>query len=76
MTLLTDDDIPPAVDPREVILGMAISNVIEIWHSEGAPLIQLGPGEDLLDLEKLLSWSDVDECHLLVVKQWLDRVVP
>lgn len=76
LTLLTDDDIPPAVDPREVILGMAISNVIEIWHSEGAPLIQLGPGEDLLDLEKLLSWSDVDECHLLAVKQWLDRVVP
>jgi hypothetical protein len=76
LTPLTDDDTPPAVDSREAMLGMPISNVIKIWHSEGAPLIHLGPGENSLDLEELLSLPDVHERHLLAVKQWLDRVMP
>ena len=71
------DNIPRSNNGHlEAILGMPISKVLEIWRSEGAPLIHLGPGENCLDLEKLLSWPDVHERHLLAVKQWLGRVVP
>ena len=76
LTPLTDDDIHPAVDSREIILGMPISRALEVWRREGAPLIHLGPGENSLDLEELLSLPDVHERDLLAVKQWLDRVMP
>jgi len=57
---------------HEFILGMLVARAIEIWHSESAPVIQLGPGENCLDLEELLSHPDVLDKHLVAVRQWLD----
>jgi hypothetical protein len=55
------------------ILGMPLGKVIEVWRKEGAPIIQLGPGETCFDLEVLLS-SPAKPDHLEVVKAWLEKV--
>jgi putative DNA primase/helicase len=55
----------------ENILGMPVEKALDVWRSEGAPVIHLGPGENCEDLEKLLSNSDCLERHLEIVKQWL-----
>jgi len=55
-------------------LGMPIEKAIEIWRSEGAPVIYLGPGENCEDLALLLSRPDVKPEHLHAVKKWLDSV--
>lgn len=62
-------------DSCVTILGLPVDKAVEIWRSEGAPLIHLGPGENCLDLEKLLSWPDVSERHLQAVKMWLEKVL-
>lgn len=62
-----------AVDHYEVILGMPIQRTLEIWRSEGAPLIHLGPGENCTDLKKLLSKPDADDRHLAAVGTWLKK---
>ena len=64
-----------AVDRYEVILGMPVQRALEIWRSEGAPVIHLGPGENCSDLEKLLSNPDVSERHLKAIRAWLDKVL-
>jgi len=61
-------------DPREIVLDMTIDRVFQIWRSNGAPVINLGPGENCFDLEKLLSHPDVPEKHLLAIRRWLDTV--
>ncbi|MFC2044932.1 DUF3854 domain-containing protein, partial [Chloroflexota bacterium] len=63
------------VDRYEAILGMPVEKVIEIWRSEGAPIIHLGSGENCHNLEKLLSNPNVSERHLEAVKVWLDKVL-
>ena len=55
------------------ILGMPIEKAIEVWRSEGAPVIHLGPGENCTDLENMLSNPDVSESHLKAVRLWLDK---
>lgn len=66
------------IDPREAVLGMPVDKVIEIWRSQGASVIHLGPSENsginLPELDILLSRSDVPEKHLFAVRRWLDKV--
>ena len=52
-------------------LGMTISRAIELWTTEGKPVIHLGPGENCFGLEKLLSHRDINEHHLEVIRRWL-----
>jgi len=54
------------------VLGMPVEKAIEFWLSEGAPVIHLGPGENCLDLEKLLSNLNVKPEHLEAIKKWLE----
>jgi len=74
---LKSDSLPKAdghLNPK-AILGMPISSVLEIWRSEGAPLIHLGQGENCSDLERLLFHHDVSERDLQAVKTWLEKVL-
>jgi len=64
-----------AVDRYEAILGMPVEDTIKLWRSEGAPVIHLGPADNCLDLEELLSWPDVNERQLLAIKRWLEKVM-
>ena len=50
---------------------MSISEAIEIWTAAGKPVIHLGPGENCHDLEKLLSHRDINERHLIAIREWL-----
>jgi len=59
----------------EAILGMPIEKVIEIWRSEGAPMVYLGPGENCEDLVKLLKNTNGKPEYLQTVKTWLDKVL-
>ncbi len=71
---LRSDPLPKTDDTLntpEAIMGMPIDKALEIWRSQGAPPIHLGPGENCLDLEKLLSRADVKPQHLIVVHEWL-----
>ena len=54
-------------------LGMSIDDAIAIWTEEGKPVINLGPGENCFDLEKLLSHRDINERHLATVREWLEK---
>ena len=49
--------------------------VVEVWRSEGAPVIHLRPGENCSDLEKLLSNRYVKSGHLEAVREWLEKVL-
>ncbi len=59
----------------ESALGMPVQKALELWRSEGAPIIHLGPGENCSDLEKLLSNRNVKSGHLEAVKAWLEKVL-
>lgn len=52
------------------ILGIEISEALEIWRSASAPVIHLGPGENCFDLEMLLRGSPKKR-HLQAVGEWL-----
>jgi len=54
-------------------LGMTVDKALELWTEEGKPVINLGPGENCLDLEKLLSHQDINERHLAAVRKWLEE---
>ncbi len=58
-------------DTVAVALGMSVAQAIEIWSSEGKPVIYLGPGENCFGLDRLLSHRDINERHLAVIRQWL-----
>jgi len=62
----TDGQVNP-----EAVLGMPVERVIETWHKQGAPVVHLGPGENCLDLAKLLSNPDVSERHLKAIRHGL-----
>ena len=68
LTPLTNDNISPA-------LGMPVEKALEVWRSEGAPVIHLGPGENCRDLEKLLSNRNVKPEYLEAVRAWLEKVL-
>jgi hypothetical protein len=61
------------VNTSEAVLGMRVEKALEIWRSTGAPIIHLGPGENCLHLEKLLSRPGVRQRHLEAVRVWLDK---
>jgi len=63
----------PSTNSPEAALGMPVIDVIEIWRSEGAPVINLGPGENCEDLEKLLGHLDVNAEHLEAISGWLQH---
>jgi len=54
-------------------LGISITQAIALWTAEGKPVIYLGPGENCLDMEKLLSHRDINERHLAAVRDWLEK---
>ncbi len=62
------------VDRRESILGMPVNAAIKIWRSKGSPVFTSRQGEQLRDLDNLLSNPDCQERHLKVVRAWLDIV--
>jgi len=62
------------VNTPEAVLGMPVEKAIEIWRSEGAPIIYLEPGENCSDLEKLLHNPATPERHLRAVRAWLQNV--
>ena len=55
------------------VLGMSINEAVNLWRSEGAPIIHLGPGENCEDLDRQLNHSEILDRHLDVVKEWLDK---
>lgn len=59
----------------ESVLGMPVEKALEIWRSEGAPVIHPGPGENCFDLAKLLSNPNAKPEHLEPVKAWLGKVL-
>jgi len=54
-------------------LGMTVEKALALWTEEGKPVIHLGPGENCLDLEKLLSHQDINERQLAAVREWLEK---
>jgi len=54
-------------------LGMTVEKALALWTEEGKPVIHLGPGENCLDLEKLLSHRDINGRHLAAVREWLEK---
>jgi len=54
-------------------LGMSIEQALDVWTKAGRPIINLGPGENCFGLDKLLSRSDINPRHLLVLKGWLSQ---
>jgi len=54
-------------------LGMTVEKALALWTEEGKPVIHFGPGENCLDLEKLLNRRDINERHLAAVKEWLEK---
>ncbi len=50
---------------------MPVSVALKIWTAKGTPVIHLAPGENCLDLEKLLANKDVKPEHLKAVADWL-----
>ena len=62
-----------AVDRYEATLGIPVEKAIDLWRSEGAPMVNLGLGEICLDLEKLLSYPNIKPEQLEAVKKWLQQ---
>jgi hypothetical protein len=54
-------------------LDVTSEEAIAIWRKEGAPVIHLGPGENCLDLEKLLKSPNPNERQLKVIRDWLQE---
>jgi len=60
-------------DPLEDFLHMTREQIVDIWEEEGKPVINLGPGENCSDLEKMLSHRNINERHLAAIKEWLEE---
>jgi len=52
---------------------MTVEQAIAIWEEAGKPVIHLGPGENCLGLDKLLNHRDINERHLVAVREWLEE---
>lgn len=57
----------------EEALGMSKEAALAIWHRHGSPIVHLGPGENCMDLEKLLNAKWVKPEHLEKVRDWLNK---
>jgi len=55
----------------ETALGMTVNEALDLWRSEGSPVIHLGLGENCFDLEKLLGNPSVKPAHMIAVREWL-----
>ncbi len=82
LTALTDDDTPPNIPTKVTPATNAAMTlidpewrvkVLQVWKSEGKPVIHLGIGENCLDLTKLLS-NPCNERQIEAVKAWLQGV--
>ena len=62
--------------PTVSSLGMTIKQAIAIWEKKGRPVIYLGPGENCLDLKRLLRHPDVNQRHLAAIGAWLVKNRP
>lgn len=71
-TKLTSNS-PGGLAGYSAIIGMSVGQACELWRSEGAPIIHLGPGVNCSNLQTLLSDSDAKPEHLDVVKVWLQK---
>jgi len=67
------DSCEGSIKDTEEKIGMAVERVLEIWTAEGKPEINLGPGENCSDLEKMLNHRDINERHLAAVREWLEE---
>ena len=54
-------------------LGVTVEEALALWTEAGKPVIHLGPGENCFDLEKLLINRDINERHLVAVRDWLEK---
>jgi len=54
-------------------IGMTVEQALSIWEEAGKPVIHLGPGENCFGLDKLLSHRDINERHLVTVREWLEE---
>ncbi len=54
-------------------LGMNREEALSLWTKDGKPVINLGPGENCFDLEKMLSHRNINERHLAAVREWLEK---
>jgi len=61
------------IKDTEERIGMTVEQVLDIWTAEGKPVINLGQGENCLDLDKLLNRRDINERHLTAIRQWLEE---
>jgi hypothetical protein len=52
---------------------MTVEQALSIWEEAGKPIIHLGPGENCLGLDKLLNHRDINERHLVAVREWLEE---
>ena len=58
---------------KEEELGMSVLEALALWTADGKPVVNLGPGENCFDLEKLLSHRDINERHLAAIREWLEK---
>ena len=66
--------IKPSLDESiHQILEMTKEQAVSIWNKQGRPIIHLGPGENCLDLAKLLEQREIKPEHLSVIKEWLEK---
>lgn len=54
-------------------LGISVGQALAIWDKQGRPIIRLGPGENCLDLAKLLEQREIKLEHLSAIKEWLEK---
>ena len=66
---------PHTIDLREEILGMSVEKAVELYRSEGAPVIHIAPTENCFDLEELLSDPNIKQYQLEAIKAWLEKVL-
>jgi hypothetical protein len=71
----TADDAPTyaSINEYTAILGMTTGKAIKIWRKQGSPVIHLGPQDNVLDLEDLLSQPNVTLERLKAIKDWLEK---
>ena len=72
-----EDNEVVAANQREIahLIGMGIEQALDVWSSEGKPVIHLGPGETCFDLSRLLSRHSINPRHITAVRDWLARRV-
>ena len=70
-----NDNVSTPDSGNEIVsgLGVSVEMAFQLWRSEGAPMIHLGPGENCFDLGELLSRPEISPEHLEAVKAWLQE---